>query len=670
VTSAGAVNGATDDVLWQPSQERRERAEITRFTAWLAQHRGLNFAGYEALWRWSTSDLDGFWRAIWDYHEVGGRAAPARILIESRMPGSRWCPDERLNYAEHLLRHGDDARGPAIISVGEDTPAQELPWAQLRARAGALAATLRDVGVGPGDRVVGYLAHTPDPIIALIACASIGAIWSVCAPDYGAGGVLSRFAQLEPTVLIATTGYHFAGRVRDRRREAAQIIDGLPTLRCVISASAPPELEPLGAQRVPVISWEAATAAEQPLHFEQLPFEHPLWVLFSSGTTGRPKGVVHSHGGMLLEGLKVATAGDVRAGERQMYLASTSWMVWNVLVSNMLVGASVVLLDGSPFAPQRSRVWDVVAELRVATLGVGAGYLHECAKTGLQPGRTLDLGNLRCIISTGSPLMPSAYAWVYDAVSADVWLACVSGGTDVCTAFITGSLLLPVRAGRMQAPALGVAVAAWNAAGEPVIGEVGELVVTEPMPSMPLGLWHDDDGSRYRDSYFSTYPGVWRHGDALEFDADLSSVIHGRSDATLNRRGVRIGSAEIYGAVEPLDAVIEALVVGVEQPDGGYYMPLYVKLVDGMELDDVAPQIDAAIRDALSPRHVPDEVIAVPGIPHTRTGKKLELPVKRLLMGAPLDSAADRGSVDDPELLEWFARHAAERTARTAVSGV
>ncbi len=663
--------GAAEDVLWRASEERRERAVVTSFIAWLARERGLSFEGYEALWRWSTSDLDGFWRAIWDFHAVAGRAAPERMLIESSMPGARWCSDETLNYAEHLLRHGDDARGPAIVMVGEDSPPQELSWAQLRARAGALAATLRAHGVGPGDRVVGYLGNTPDPIIALIACASIGAIWSVCAPDYGAGGVLSRFAQLEPAVLIATGGYRFAGRDRDRRRELAEIIDGLPTLRCVIAASGSPELESLvSTGRVPLVGWEAASGGEQPLQFEQLPFEHPLWVLFSSGTTGRPKGVLHSHGGMLLEGLKVAIAGDVRAGERQMYLASTSWMVWNVLVSNLLVGASIVLLDGSPFAPERSRVWDLAAELDVATLGVGAGYLHECMKAGLQPGRTLELGSLRCIISTGSPLMPSAYAWVYDAVAADVWLSCVSGGTDVCTAFVTGSLLLPVRTGRMQAPALGVAVAAWNAAGEPVLGEVGELVVTAPMPSMPLGLWHDEDGSRYRESYFSTYPGVWRHGDAIEFDTDLSSVIRGRSDATLNRRGVRIGSAEIYGAVEPLDAVEEALVVGVEEPEGGYYMPLYVKLADGAELDDVLPLIDAAIRDELSPRHLPDEVIAVPGIPHTRTGKKLELPVKRLLMGTTLESAADRGSVDHPELLEWFARLAEERTTRKAVGRV
>ena len=652
---------ADSDVIWQPSDRLRADATLTGYMAWLADVRGLEFSDYDALWRWSIQDLDAFWASVWDYFGVADRPAPARFIEEERMPGAVWCSDVTLNFAEELMRRGDDALGPALICVPEDGLAEPVSWAELRRAAGALAGRLREMGVERGDRVVGYLGNTREPVIALVACASIGAIWNVCSPDFGTGGVVSRFGQLAPKVLIATTGYRFGGKAYDRQEAVEEIAESLPTVEHVIWVDGVGEEIPPSVSQ-PAETWSQATDGASPLTFEPVPFEHPLWVLFSSGTTGNPKGITHGHGGIAIELLKVVgIQGDIRPGDRYLLLGSTSWMVWNVLASSLLVGATAVLVDGSPAYPDLGRVWRIADEVGAAVVGVGAGFLHACNKAALQPRSEVKLAELRCVLSTGSPLSPAGYRWVMDALGNHVWLSSQSGGTDVASAFVGGCSLLPVRMGRIQARFLGVAVAAWDDEGKEVVGERGELVVTRPMPSMPLYLWGDRDRARETQSYFSTYPGVWRHGDFIEFDTDGSSIIHGRSDSTLNRNGVRMGSADIYEIVEALPEVQEALVVGAELGDEDYYMPLFVDLADGADPNAVWHDIIAAIRRQLSPRHVPDDVIVVPGIPHTRTGKKLEVPIKRILQGVAVDDVADADAVDRPELLAQFARHAPAR---------
>jgi acetoacetyl-CoA synthetase len=651
------------DVLWRPPARLVEDCTLTAYLRWLERTRGRRFDDYQALWRWSTTELDAFWASVWDYFDVGGRPSPRRLLTEERMPGARWCEGETINYAEHLLRQGDDASGPALIAVDEDGAAREVSWAELRRTAGALAAHLRALGVKPGDRVVGYLANTPEPVAAFLACASIGAVWSLCSPDFGTGGVLARLAQLDPKVLIATTGYRYGGRTYDRGEALDEIAAALPSLQQVILVDGPDDAV-TAALPVETVPWRTASAGSSPLVFAAVPFDHPLWILFSSGTTGIPKGIVHGHGGIVLEHLKVlGIQSDVRQGDRYMLLGSTSWMVWNVLVSSLLVGATAVLVDGSPTHPDLDRVWRVADAVGATTVGVGAGLLHACAKARVRPRDELALSALRSVVSTGSPLSAAGHRWVADALGPDIWLSSQSGGTDVCSAFVGGCPLLPLRVGRIQARCLGAAVAAWDEMGKEVTGRRGELVVTRPMPSMPLYLLGDADGSRYLDTYFAMYPGVWRHGDYVEIAADGSAVIEGRSDSTLNRNGVRMGASDIYEAVESLADVHEALVVGVELGAEEYFMPLFVHLADGADPDQVRAEVIAAIRRSLSPRHVPDIIVPVPGIPHTKTGKKLELPVKRLLQGAAVEEVADPGSVDRPELLAHFGRYAPRRAA-------
>jgi len=647
---------AADDVVWTPTAERVAASGLSRYREWLRETRGIEHEDYLDLWRWSVDDLEAFWTSIWDHFAIDAAAPPERALGDRAMPGARWFEGARLNYARHLMRHARADR-PALIALTEAGLTEEVGWAELERRAGALRATLAAAGVGRGDRVVAYLPNGPSAVVGLIACASLGAIWSSCSPDFATDGVADRFAQLEPAVLLAVDGYRFNGGVYDRRGEVERIARALPTVRLVIHER---RLDPGGAlpDVAQVVPWEDATAGDAPLTFDDVDFDDPLWVLFSSGTTGRPKGIVHSHGGILVEHLKAnALQSDLSAADRFMIVTSTTWVVWNNLVSGLLVGATLVLYDGSPLFPDAEALWRIVAERRVTALGLGAAFLHGCAKKALRPADHLDLGALRTIFSTGSPLSDAGFDWVRDALGPDVWINSTSGGTDVCTSFVGGCPIAPARRGRIQAPLLGVAVAAFDEAGAPVLDERGELVVTAPMPSMPVGFWNDPDGERYRSSYFATYPGVWRQGDFISFAADGSSVIHGRSDATLNRRGVRMGSAEIYGPAELVDGVAETLVIGVELDDGDYYMPLFVALEPGRDLDDtLAGAIRAAIARSLSPRHVPDELLAVPGIPHTKTGKKLEVPIKRLFQGAAMDDVVDPAAIDDPALLEPFSR--------------
>ncbi len=551
------------------------------------------------------------------------------------MPGVTWFPGTTLNYVDQVVRQARTDR-PAIIHVSEDGPDREVSWADLLGRAAAFAEKLRAVGVGPGDRVVGYLPNIPETVIAFLATAGVGAVWSACGQDYSAKAALDRLGQLEPTVLVAADGYLFGGKYRDKRDDVKAVAAGLPTLKATFSTDDLAERSDAAWEPVPVA------------------FEHPLWILFSSGTTGLPKGIIHGHGGVVIEHLKaVALQSDIGRDDTFFWYTSPSWMMWNFQVAGLLVGATIVCYEGSPNAPKPDALWDIAARTRATVLGTSPGYVLGCMKADAEPGRTHDLSALRTVGITGSSLPSSSSLWLRDHVGVQV--ASISGGTDVVSAFIGGARTVPVWPGELSAPYLGVALDAWDESGNPVRGEVGELVVTKPLPSMPVAFWNDPDGDRYRSAYFDTFPGVWRHGDWITITDHDSVIVHGRSDSTLNRHGIRMGSADIYQAVESLPEVVEALVIGAEQPDGGYWMPLFVVLPDDVELtDELRDRINDTIRSEVSPRHVPDEIIVAPAVPHTRTGKKLEVPIKKLFQGGDPAKVVERSAVDDPALLDWY----------------
>ncbi|MFD7512913.1 acetoacetate--CoA ligase, partial [Streptomyces sp. NPDC059853] len=616
-----------------------------------------------ALYQWSVTDLEGFWAAVWEYFDIDATTEYERVLAEETMPGARWFPGATLNYAEHALRAGlrpEHAAGPALLCVDERQQPEAVGWEQLRHRVGSLAAALRRLGVRPGDRVSGYLPNIPEAVVALLATAAVGAVWTSCAPDFGARSVLDRFAQVEPVVLITVDGYRYGGKEHDRRATVAELRRELPSLRAVIHVPLLGTPAPEGT-----LEWADLTADAVEPEFTRVPFDHPLWVLYSSGTTGLPKAIVQSQGGILLEHLKqLGLHCDLGPGDRLFWYTSTGWMMWNFLVSGLLTGSTVVLYDGSPGHPATDAQWRIAEKTRATVFGTSAAYVMACAKAGLRPGRDLDLSATRCVATTGSPLPPDGFRWLHEAVRPDLWIASVSGGTDVCSCFAGAVPTLPVYLGELQAPCLGTDLRSWDPAGEPLVDEVGELVVTTPMPSMPLRFWNDPDGTRYHESYFDTYPGVWRHGDWITLTARGTVVIHGRSDSTLNRQGVRMGSADIYEVVERLPQIQESLVLGIEEPDGGYWMPLFVRLAPGAVLDDaLRDTIRRTLREQLSPRHVPDEILAIDAVPHTLTGKRLEVPVKRLLQGTPLEKAVNAGSVDDLAALRFFERLGRERAA-------
>jgi acetoacetyl-CoA synthetase len=627
--------------LWRPSADRVERANMTRYLRWLAERRGIELGSYDEAWRWSVDDLDGFWSSIWELFGVGG-PAPSPALAERRMPGARWFPGARLNHAELSLRRRDDH--PALLFANEAGERGTVSYAALARRVAAAAAGLRRLGVAKGDRVVAYLPNVPETVVAMLATASIGAIWSSCAPEFGVSSVVDRFAQIEPKVLVAVDGYRYGGVWRDRRDALAEIRRRLPTLTATVL---------LGGQAGDgAVTWEELVGGgEAEPAFEEVAFDHPLWVLYSSGTTGLPKAIVHGHGGIALELLKsLALHLDLGPADRFLWFTTTGWMMWNFLVGGLLLGATVVLYDGSPGHPDMGALWRLAASSGITYFGTSAAYVLACMKAGIEPAGDVDLSRLRSIGSTGSPLPPEGFAWLYRHVAADVLVGSVSGGTDVCTAFVESCPLLPVYPGEIQCRALGAKVEAFDEQGRSVVGRVGELVITEPLPSMPLRFWNDPDGERYRDSYFSTWPGVWRHGDWIEITQRGSCVISGRSDSTLNRGGVRMGTAELYRVVEGLDEVVDSLVVDVSEPGGDGRLLLFVVLRPGVELDEgLRRRIEAALRAELSPRHVPDEVHAVAEIPRTLSGKKLEVPVKRVLTGTPLDEAVSEGALANPE---------------------
>ena len=650
------------EVLWAPSAGMVERSQLARYMRWLAEEHDLHFDDYQALWRWSVTEIEEFWRTIWDYFHVVSDSEPSEVLKERTMPGAEWFPGTRLNYAEHIFRGKTDDE-VAVRYASELRPLTDLRWGELREQVAAVGEGLRALGVGEADRVVAYLPNGPEALIAFLAAASLGAVWSSCSPDFGPGSVVDRFAQIEPKVMFTVDGYRYGGRDFDRLDAVTEVAGRIPSLERIVVLpylSASPDLSVLeeDPQIAEPITWGQLTdlGAGVQLAFARVPFDHPLWVLYSSGTTGLPKAIVQGHGGILLEQLKKGNLHlDTHPGDRVFWFTTTGWMMWNFLVGMLLTPASIVLYDGNPGTPDMGVLWDLAEQAGMTCFGTSAAYIAACMKDGVEPGAGRDLDRLRSVGSTGSPLSPEGFEWVYEHLGSDTWLFSTSGGTDLCTAFVGGVPLLPVYRGELQARALGAKIEAFDQAGNPVIDEVGELVITEPMPSMPVFFWGDEDGSRYRSSYFEMYPGIWRHGDWIEITSRGTAIIYGRSDSTINRGGIRMGTSEIYRAVSAVPDVLDALVVDVPRQGTEGWMPLFVVLRGGAVLDDrLAAEIKRRIREQCSPRHVPNDVFQISEVPRTLSGKILEVPVKRILMGEPPEKAASRGSLANPASLDYF----------------
>ncbi len=659
---AGTRGVREGELLWTPSAAQIEDANLTRFAKWLVRERGLYFANYDSLWRWSVTELEEFWQAIWDYFGIESSAPHTRVLGKREMPGAEWFPGARLNYAQHVLRN-ERAGTDALLFMSETAPLTGLPWEAFGGHVRILATRLRELGVRPGDRVVAFMPNIPQTMIAMLATTAIGAIWACCSPDFGSSGVIDRIQQLSPKVLFCVDGYRYGGKAFDRKEELGEIIAALDGLEHVVHV---PYLnaEDHTFPREGALRWndlmEHAGVSREEFHFDQVPFGHPLWVLFSSGTTGLPKAIVQSHGGILLEQLKLQHFHmDYRAGERAFFFTTSGWMMWNFLASMPLSGVCPVLYDGNPAYPAPDVLWKVAQDSKASFFGASPAYVEVMAKAGIVPRERFDLSHLRAVMPAGSPVSPECTAWFYRNVKQDLLVATGSGGTDCCTGFVGGVPTQPVYAGEIQGRSLGVAAYAFNEKGESVVDEVGELVLTEPLPSMPIYFWGDKDGSRYRESYFDVYPGVWRHGDFFRVNERGGCFVLGRSDATLNRLGVRIGTAEIYRAIAHVHEVEDALVVNLDLPGGKFFMPLFVKLMDGIQLSaELEQKICERLRHEYTARHVPDRIIQAPGIPMTLTRKKMEVPVRKILMGVPLERAANRNAMANPDSLEFFVNYA------------
>jgi acetoacetyl-CoA synthetase len=637
--------------LWEPDEDWKSRANITRFVDSYSEYKPTGEVAYENVWKWSVENLGPFWEAVWDSGGVLSGSEYTRVLPDNRMPGAKWFEGATLNYAEHALRTKTSA-GPAIVSLDESEERREISWAELRRQVASAAAALGRLGVRKGDRVAAYISNVPESVVSMLAAASIGAVWSSCSPDFGAPSVKDRFKQIQPKVLVASTSYRYGGKSFDRREAVGDIVRSLPTLEATVLAAG--SERPEGLRKT--VDWDEMVGGKERLEFERVPFSHPLWILYSSGTTGLPKPIVHGHGGILLEHLKVLSLhNDLKPSDRFFWFTTTGWMMWNYLVGGLLLGTTIVLYDGNPSYPDANSLWTLAEKNGLTFLGTSASHIGACMKAGIEPRSTHRLGALRGVGSTGSPLSPEASKWTYSHVKQDLWLASISGGTDVCTAFVGGCPVLPVYAGEIQCRCLGADVQAFSENGKPVTGEVGELVITKPMPSMPLYLWGDSDGSRYRESYFEVFPGVWRHGDWIELTDRGTCIIYGRSDATIKRMGVRIGTSEIYRAVETMPEIADCVAVDLESPGGPPRLLLFVVTSEEKELDqNLIARIKAKVRTDLSPRYVPDEVVQVPSVPKTLNGKKLEVPIKKIFMGADPAKSVSPGALADPASLQYY----------------
>ncbi|MFD9899411.1 acetoacetate--CoA ligase [Mesorhizobium sp. NPDC059025] len=657
------------ELLWAPKRAFVERSNLHAYMQWLKTERGLDFPEYEPLRQWSVTEIEAFWASIWDYFDVQSGTPYAQVLDSRRMPGAKWFEGSTVNYAEHLLRYETKARPDdvAFHHLSEIRPLGRMGWAELGNDVRKLATQLRKLGINPGDRVVSYMPNLPETAVAMIAVIAIGAIWSSAAPEFGVKTVIERFAQIEPKLIFAADGYRFGGKDFDRRGDVKSITDALPTLEHVIWL---PYLDRNARLEgvANVTQWHSLMDAQAPsradFKFERVAHDHPIWILFSSGTTGLPKAIVHSHVGVLVEHLKLMHFQlDLKPGSNMFFYSTTGWMMFNLLVAALLTGSAATLYDGNPAHPETDFLWKLAADTGATMFGASPTFVQIMEKAGLEPGRKFDLSALECVMAAGAPSTPETFAWFYKGVKKDLWVTSQSGGTEICSGFVGAAPSLPVHAGEIQTRMLGMDVRSWGDDGRELVDEVGELVVTNPFPSMPVKFWNDPDGKRYHESYFDVFAGVWRHGDFLKINRRGGCYIYGRSDSTLNRYGVRIGTAEIYRSVEQQPEVADSLIVCCELPGGNFFMPLFVRLKPGFEMsDEIRAGINRRLRQDYSPRHVPDRIYAIDAVPYTLTGKKMEVPIRKILMGWEPGKAASRDAMANPDSLAYFIEFARSST--------